>query len=94
MHLTDFPDRLSPMLVKELRQGLRTRSFVAVFMSLQAILAVVLLAAGAAATAAVMLPSTPKPAVQAAAAATEPVAEPSGYQLTEHVKQYYASARV
>ena len=50
MHLTDFPDRLSPMLVKELRQGLRTRSFVAVFMSLQAILAVVLLAAGAAAT--------------------------------------------
>lgn len=50
MHLTDFPDRLSPMLVKELRQGLRTRSFVAVFMALQAILAVVLLAAGAAAT--------------------------------------------
>ncbi len=50
MHLTDFSDRLSPMLVKELRQGLRTRSFVAVFMSLQAILAVVLLAAGAAAT--------------------------------------------
>jgi len=38
------------MLVKELRQGLRTRSFVAVFMALQAILAVVLLAAGAAAT--------------------------------------------
>ena len=35
------------MLVKELRQGLRTRSFVAVFMALQAILAVVLLAAGA-----------------------------------------------
>ncbi|QTN31785.1 hypothetical protein HZ994_05405 [Akkermansiaceae bacterium] len=47
MHLTDFPDRLSPMLVKELRQGLRTRSFVAVFMTLQAILAIVLLSAGA-----------------------------------------------
>lgn len=45
--LTDFPDRLSPMLVKELRQGLRTRSFVALFMTLQAILAIVLLAAGA-----------------------------------------------
>lgn len=45
--LTDFPDRLSPMLVKELRQGLRTRSFVIVFMTLQAILAIVLLAAGA-----------------------------------------------
>jgi hypothetical protein len=51
-------------------------------------------AAGAAAAAAVMLPSAPEPTVQAAAAATEPVAEPGGYQLTEHVKQYYASARV
>lgn len=50
--------------------------------------------AGAAAAAAVMLPSAPKPAVQAAAAATEPVAETGGYKLTEHVKQYYASARV
>ena len=38
------------MLVKELRQGLRTRSFVIVFMALQAILAIVLLAAGASAT--------------------------------------------
>jgi hypothetical protein len=38
------------MLVKELRQGLRTRSFVIVFMALQAILAIVLLAAGAAAS--------------------------------------------
>ncbi len=50
MHLSDFPDRLSPMLVKELRQGLRTRSFIAVFLALQAILAVILLAAGAGAT--------------------------------------------
>ena len=38
------------MLVKELRQGLRTRSFIAVFLALQAILAVILLAAGAGAT--------------------------------------------
>lgn len=38
------------MLVKELRQGLRTRSFVAMFMALQAILAVVLLSAGAGAS--------------------------------------------
>lgn len=50
--------------------------------------------AGAAAAAVVLLPSAPKPTVEAAAAATEPVAEPGGYQLTEHVKQYYASARV
>jgi hypothetical protein len=50
--------------------------------------------AGAAAAAAVLLPSAPKPAVQAGAAPTAPVAEPGGYQLTEHVKQYYASARV
>jgi hypothetical protein len=50
MHLSDFPDRLSPMLVKELRQGLRTRSFIAVFLALQAILAIILLAAGAGAT--------------------------------------------
>lgn len=50
MHLSDFPDRLSPMLVKELRQGMRTRSFVAVFLALQAILGIILLAAGAAAS--------------------------------------------
>ena len=50
--------------------------------------------AGAAAAAAVLLPSAPKPTVQAAAASTAPTAEPAGYQLTEHVKQYYASARV
>jgi hypothetical protein len=50
--------------------------------------------AGAAAAAAVMLPSAPKPMVQAGAESTAPAAEPGGYQLTEHVKQYYASARV
>ena len=51
-------------------------------------------AAGAAAAAAVMLPSAPEPTSKSAAAAADPVAEPQGYQLTEHVKQYYASARV
>jgi len=33
--LTDFPGRLSPMLVKELRQGLRTNLFVIAFILLQ-----------------------------------------------------------
>lgn len=33
--LTDFPDRLSPVLVKELRQGLRTNLFVTAFILLQ-----------------------------------------------------------
>ncbi len=48
--LDDFDDRLSPMLVKELRQGLRAKTFVSVFLGLQALLAFVLLiAAGAAA---------------------------------------------
>lgn len=46
----DFPDRLSPMLVKELRQGLRTRSFIGVFLSLQIVLGIILLGAGTAAT--------------------------------------------
>lgn len=50
MHLFDFPDRLSPMLVKELRQGMRTRAFVGVFLALQIILGVILLSAGAAAS--------------------------------------------
>ena len=48
MHLFDFPDRLSPMLVKELRQGMRTKAFVGVFLALQIILGVILLSAGAA----------------------------------------------
>ena len=42
--LADFPDKLSPMLVKELRQGLRAKTFVIVFLTLQALLGLVLLA--------------------------------------------------
>src|ERR1035437_8129724 len=45
---SDFPDHLSPMLVKELRQGLRASTFVIVFLVLQAILAMVLLATASA----------------------------------------------
>ncbi|MEI7928160.1 MAG: hypothetical protein WCH40_06380 [Verrucomicrobiales bacterium] len=48
--LDDFPDRFSPMLVKELRQGLRGKTFVAVFLVLQALLGLILLTAGAAAS--------------------------------------------
>jgi hypothetical protein len=44
---TDFPDRLSPMLVKELRQGLRAKTFISVFLSLQFILLIILLTATA-----------------------------------------------
>jgi hypothetical protein len=43
--LSDFPDRLSPMLVKELRQGLRAKTFVIVFLSFQALLSLILLSA-------------------------------------------------
>jgi len=43
--LADFPDRLSPMLVKELRQGLRARTFIVVFLVLQALTALILLSA-------------------------------------------------
>lgn len=39
----DFSDRLSPMLVKELRQGMRARTFVAVFLALQVFLLLILL---------------------------------------------------
>jgi hypothetical protein len=46
----DFSDRLSPMLVKELRQGLRTRAFIGVFLTLQIILGIILLGAGTTAT--------------------------------------------
>ena len=46
--LNDFPDRLSPMLVKELRQGLRTHSFVILFLILQGLLALILLTIAAA----------------------------------------------
>ena len=38
------------MLVKELRQGMRTKAFVGVFLTLQIILGVILLSAGAAAS--------------------------------------------
>ncbi len=47
-HLTDFPDKLSPMLVKELRQGLRARSFTMLFLIFQLLLGFILLSAGAA----------------------------------------------
>ena len=43
--VNEFPDRLSPMLVKELRQGLRTSTFVIPFLLLQAIPALALLIA-------------------------------------------------
>lgn len=46
--LTDFSDRISPMLVKELRQGMRAKTFIAVFLSLQIFLGVMLFSAGAA----------------------------------------------
>lgn len=46
--ISDFPDGLSPMLVKELRQGLRTYTFVILFLVLQGLLALVLMTAGAA----------------------------------------------
>jgi hypothetical protein len=47
-HLTDFSDRLSPMLVKELRQGMRARSFTMLFLVFQLLLCFILLSAGAA----------------------------------------------
>ena len=46
--INDFPDGISPMLVKELRQGLRTYTFVILFLVLQGLLALVLMTAGAA----------------------------------------------
>ena len=49
-HLTDFSDRISPMLVKELRQGLRAKTFIAVFLTLQVFLGIMLLSASAAST--------------------------------------------
>ncbi len=45
--IDDFPDRFSPMLVKELRQGLRGKTFVVVFLVLQVLLSFFLLGAGA-----------------------------------------------
>lgn len=49
-HLTDFPDRLSPMLVKELRQGMRARGFMLLFLIFQLLLSFILLTAGSAAS--------------------------------------------
>lgn len=46
--MNDFPDRFSPMLVKELRQGLRTYTFVTLFLILQGLLALILLTTAAA----------------------------------------------
>ena len=46
-HLTDFSDKLSPMLVKELRQGMRARSFIMLFLVFQCLLALILVTAGA-----------------------------------------------
>ncbi len=40
---SDFPDRLSPMLVKELRQGLRARAFVILFLAIHIVLGLFLL---------------------------------------------------
>lgn len=46
--ITDFPDRLSPMVVKELRQGLRTRLFGGVLLTLHIMLVLLtLMSAGA-----------------------------------------------
>ncbi|MCU0797101.1 MAG: hypothetical protein MUF31_14345 [Akkermansiaceae bacterium] len=43
--LSDFSDKLSPMLVKELRQGLRAKTFISVFLTMQILLGVVMLIA-------------------------------------------------
>lgn len=48
--LNDFSDRLSPMLVKELRQGLRTNTFIILFLVLQGFLALIILTSAAADT--------------------------------------------
>ncbi|BDS06397.1 hypothetical protein NT6N_14370 [Oceaniferula spumae] len=49
-HIADFPDKLNPMLVKELRQGLRGVGFVILFITLQAFLAFILLVTAASAS--------------------------------------------
>jgi hypothetical protein len=41
--LRDFPDRFSPMLVKELRQGLRSKLFVGAFLTLHIVLVLITL---------------------------------------------------
>jgi len=49
-HLTDFPDRFSPMLVKELRQGMRARTFTVIFLGMQLLLGLLLMTAMLAST--------------------------------------------
>lgn len=44
--LSDFPDRLSPMVVKELRQGMRTRVFAIVMLTLHLVLVLLTLLGG------------------------------------------------
>lgn len=39
----DFPDRLSPIIVKELRQGLRTKVFVTLFIAVQALMSLIVI---------------------------------------------------
>jgi len=51
-------------------------------------------AAGALAAAAVVLPKGAQPDAQAAAAAQPASDSAAGYRLTEHVKRYYATARI
>lgn len=41
--ISDFSDKLNPMLVKELRQGMRSIGFVGLFISFQALLCIILL---------------------------------------------------
>lgn len=41
--LNDFSDRISPVLVKELRQGLRAKFFIGIFLGLQVFLSILLL---------------------------------------------------
>lgn len=50
--LNDFPDALSPMVVKELRQGLRTRMFVAVMLVMHVLMVIITLMGGGAQNAA------------------------------------------
>lgn len=50
--ITDFPDRISPMVVKELRQGLRTNLFVGVMAVLHALLVLLTLISGSSGNAA------------------------------------------
>ncbi|MBX7211423.1 MAG: hypothetical protein K1X78_24165 [Verrucomicrobiaceae bacterium] len=46
--LNDFPDALSPMVVKELRQGLRTRMFVVVMLVMHVLMVIITLMGGGA----------------------------------------------